>query len=382
LQLRSRRNRDGWLLRLGAVSLLALALVFAGCGGDEGGSERAGDTVASQSDSQDAAGAQLSGAKRFLGQHTDRLVGFTQEFEGLATRYHDLAAAESFDLERLWGRRADDVQPLLRQMKAAWVEGNPYYERVEGIVAGTPSLAEYDVILDAGSSASEDPQSAVPFDLTLSDGTVLKQPGNLYNLTEGALWGTLPAELRRAGARADLDGDGAREFGEVLPDPGLLLAASESFHEHAKELDNAGEAWEPTPSDAFTAIVVMVPTMSEYFGQWKVSRFVKGEAASAEAFNVVSRLSDIRDILTGLEVIYEGVEPAIARIDKEQAAQTGQELADLRAFMAQLHAREQAGKRFAPEQADTLGSEAQERATAIAGQVSQAAAQLGVEIAQ
>ena len=279
---------------------MALALVFAGCGGDEG-SERAGDTVASQADFQDAAGAQLSGAKRFLGQHTDRLVGFTQEFEGLATRYHELAAAESFDLERLWGRRADDVQPLLLQMKAAWVKGNPYYERVEGIVAGTPSLAEYDVILDAGSSASEDPQSAVPFDLTLSDGTVLKQPGNLYNLTEGALWGTLPAELRRAGAPADLDGDGAREFGEVLPDPALLLAASESFHEHAKELDNAGEAWDPSPSDAFTAIVVMVPTISEYFGQWKVSRFVKGEAANAEAFNVVSRLSDIRDILTGLD---------------------------------------------------------------------------------
>ena len=104
MQLRSRRNRDGWCLRLGAVSLVALALVVAGCGGDDGGSERAGDTVASQADSQDAAGAQLSGAKRFLGQHTDRLVGFTQEFEGLATRYHELAAAESFDLERLWAQ--------------------------------------------------------------------------------------------------------------------------------------------------------------------------------------------------------------------------------------------------------------------------------------
>ena len=205
------------------------------------------------------------------------------------------------------------MEPLLRQMKAAWVQGNPYYERVEGIVAGTPSLAEYDVILDAGSSAAEDPQSAVPFDLTLSDGTVLKQPGNLYNLTEGALWGTLPKNARRPGAPADLDGDGTVEFGEVLPDPGLLLAASETFTEYAKELDTAGEAWRPTPSDAFTAIVVMVPTMSEYFGQWKVSRFVAGDAASAEAFNVVSRLSDIRDILTGLEVIYDGVEPAIGR---------------------------------------------------------------------
>jgi hypothetical protein len=55
-------------------------------------------------------------------------------------------------------------------LEELWIEGNPYYERMEGVVAGTPSLAEYDVILDAGSSAAEDPESAVPFDLTLSDG--------------------------------------------------------------------------------------------------------------------------------------------------------------------------------------------------------------------
>ena len=76
----------------------------------------------------------------------------------------------------------------------------------------------------------------------------------------------------------------------------------------------------------------MVPTMSEYFGQWKVSRFVAGDLASSESFNVVSRLSDIRDILTGLEVVYEGVEPAIGRIDEAKAAQTGRELTDLRDF--------------------------------------------------
>ena len=111
----------------------------------------------------------------------------------------------------------------------------------------------------------------------------------------------------------------------------------------------------------------MVPTMSEYFGQWKASRFVAGDRASSESFNVVSRLSDIRDILTGLEVIYEGVEPAIGRIDEAKAAQTGRELTDLRALIAQLYTREQAGNRFTAEQAETLGTEAQERATAIAG---------------
>ena len=60
----------------------------------------------------------------------------------------------------------------------------------------------------------------------------------------------------------------------------------------------------------------MVPTMSEYFGQWKESRFVQGAAADSEAFNVVSRLSDINDIISGLEVVYDGVEPTIAEDDQ------------------------------------------------------------------
>ena len=362
--------------------LLPLVLGLAACGGDDESSPGTGTSSSAPAESVAAPSVQLAGVKGFLGEHTDQLAGFTKEFNQLARRYHELAEAEDFELEALWAARAKEVAPLLAGMKAGWVEGNPYYERVEGIVAGTPSLAEYDVILDAGSSAAEDPESAVPFDLTLPDGTKLEQPGNLFNLTEGALWGTLPGRLGRAGTPADLDGDGKLEFGEVLPDPGLLLAASESFDKYAQELDAAGEDWDPTASDAFTAIVVMVPTMSEYFGQWKVSRFVAGDRASSESFNVVSRLSDIRDILTGLEVIYEGVEPAIGRIDEAKAAQTGRELTDLRAFIAQLYSREQAGTRFTAEQAETLGTEAQERATAIAGQVSQTAAELGVEIEQ
>ena len=374
------RDRRAWLPLLATVCLFAIA---AGCGGDEEQSEPATGTGSSlPAETETAAGADLSAVKSFLGDHTDRLVDSTQELNRLARRYHESTGEGQVDLDAQWDKRSEEIAPLLMAMKAAWVEGNPYYERVEGVVAGTPSLAEYDVIIDAGSSAAEDPESAVPFDLTLPDGTVLEQPGNLFNLTEGALWGTLPEELGRPGTPADLDGDGRTEFGEVLPDPALLLAASETFVRYAEELDAAGAAWEPTPSDAFTALVVMVPTMSEYFEQWKLSRFVAGEAASAQAFNVVSRLSDIRDILTGLEVIYNGVEPAVSQVDEQQAAQTGQELSELRSFIAELHDREQEGNRFTPEQADTLGTEAQERATAIAGQVSQAAAQLGVDIEQ
>jgi Imelysin len=369
-------------LTLLLAAIVALLAVPVGCGSGDEPSDDAAPTTTQEGESGSAPVAELSAVKSFLGEHTDRLAAFTQEFDRLASQYAELAEAEGGDLEAVWTNRADEVGPLLEEMKAAWIAGNPEYERVEGIVAGTPSLAEYDVIIDAGSSAADDPESAVPFDLTLADGTVLEQPGNLFNLTEGALWGTLPEELSRPGTPADLDGDGSVEFGEVLPDPLFLQASADTFVEYANELDAAGEAWEPTASDAFTAVVVMVPTMSEYFGQWKDSRFVAGGSATSEAFNVVSRLSDIRDILTGLEVIYEGIEPAVADVDEQRAAQTGEELSALRSFIGDLYQREQDGTRFTPEQADTLGTEAQERATAIAGQVSQAAAQLGVEIEQ
>ena len=122
--------------------------------------------------------------------------------------------------------------------------------------------------------------------------------------------------------------------------------------------------------------------MSEYFGQWKESRFVRGDAAESEAFNVVSRLSDINDIISGLQVVYDGVQPAVADVDEAAATQTGEELDELGSLISDLREQEAGGKRFTPEQADQLGADAQRRGDAVAGQVSQHAAQLGVEIQQ
>ena len=366
------------------LAALALGLGVAACGGSDSSTavaEPAPATPSAQSPGAAAEMVDLGGIKNYLLEHTQLLTRFTSEFEADAERYYDLAEAAGFDYERLYVDNRDELTGLLGRMKSDWVKGNPYYEQMEGIVAGTPSLAEYDVAIDAGANGAEDPESAVPFDLKLPDGTVLEQPGNFYNLTEGALWGTLPETLPQ-GTPADLDGDGTTGFGDVLPHAGFLVAAARDFDLYANRLAGAARAWEPQPSDAFTALVVMVPTMSEYFGQWKVSRFVLGERADGEAFNVVSRLSDINDILSSLQVIYDGVRPLAASVDQAQSAQTETQLDGLRAFIDDLHAREEGGARFTPEQADALGSEAQERGTAIAGQISQVAAQLGIEIEQ
>ena len=74
--------------------------------------------------------------------------------------------------------------------------------------------------------------------------------------------------------------------------------------------------------------------------------------------------------------------PAIAESDEAAASQTGKELGELSAFIADLRAQVHDGRRFTPEQADQLGSDAQARGEAVAGQVSQHAAQLGIEIQQ
>lgn len=321
--------------------------------------------------------ADLDGIKAYLTEGTAELKTHTAALKQSADSYYDAAKAANFDYTALAGN-ADAVGAVVAA-KNAWIAASPAYERMEGIVAGVPSLAEFDVILDAGSSAEDDPESAVPFDLTLPDGRVLAKPGNLFGIAESTLWGTRP---EWKGADADLDGNGSVDFGEVLPEANVLKATADAMDRYAGELETAGQSWQPNEADAFTALVVMIPTMSEYFESWKQSRFVLGEQSTQSDFVVISRLADIGDILGGLEVVYSNVSPSVKAVDEAQDQQIGTGISDLKAFVADVYKQEQDGKKFTPEEADTLGGEAQARATSIAGQVSQVAARLNVEIAE
>jgi hypothetical protein len=97
---------------------------------------------------------------------------------------------------------------------------------------------------------------------------------------------------------------------------------------------------------------------------------------------VISRLSDIQDILGSLQVIYDGVSPLVESANAEQHEQISQGLTDLKAYVADLYEQELDGRQFTAEEADFYGSEAQDRATAITGQVAQAAALLNIELAE
>jgi hypothetical protein len=360
------------LNRLPTLALVAAALSVAACGDDDkGASEGRAETAATQD-------AGLAAIKGYLLEHTERLVDDTAEIRAGAEDYHRLARAARFDYARLLDANREEVRALVERAQAAFAKANPSYEEMEGVVAGVPSLAEYDVIIDAGGDASE-PESAVPFDIETPAGRTFEQPGNFNYLIETTAYGTEP-RFQAKGVQPDLDGDGKAEFGESLPDADFYVAAARDFEKYAKELDAAGRDWEPTAGDALTALVVMTPTMSEYFAAWKNSRFVAGQKASEKAFVAASRLQDIADILGGLVLVYDNVQPLVAKADRQQAEQTEQSLAQLHGFAAGLLAKEQAGRKFTAEEADTLGSQAQERAEAIAGQITQAAAKLNIEI--
>jgi hypothetical protein len=372
------------MLRTRLTSLLLLtllALPLAACGTPTAATPTAVPAALPTTATTTNAQADLSGVKEYLVGKAGDLTSATAELKTASDRYYELAKAANFDYAALWQSQPADIVKTIEAARAAWIKASPRYEQIEGIVAGVPSLAEFDVILDAGASGAEDPENAVPFDLALPDGRTLAKPGNLFGVAESTLWGTF-ADFTAQGVEADINGNGKADFGDGLPDANVLKAAADMLDEQARQLATAAGGWQPTEADAFTALVTMVPTMTEYFDSWKNSRFVAGEAATQRDFVAISRLADIQDILSSLEVVHQGVSPLIVTADPAQDQQIGQGLRDLKAFVAGVHQKEQNGQRFSPEDADLLGAEAQNRATAITGQVTQAAAKLNIAIEQ
>ncbi len=358
--------------RSALAALCAMGLA-AGCGDADTSSS---DTTALNESA--ATAADLAAVKGYLTEHTARLKTDVAALRQNAEAYYSLAEDAGFDYGKLLGEQREQVATLVRRGQKGFQKANPAYEEMEGVVAGVPSLADYDVIIDAGGDGS-DPASAVPFDIRTPAGKTFEQPGNFNFLIETAYYGTEP-RFAAKDVEPDLDGDGKVEFGEALPDADFLVAAARDFQKQADALDADAQAYEPTLQDAMTALVVMTPTMSEYFEAWKNSRFIAGSKATETAFVAASRLQDIEDILGGLVLVYDNVEPSIAKVDGQQAAQTGSSLQELHDFAGRLRKAEAGGRDFTASDADTLGSEAQGQAEAIAGQISQAASRLNIKL--
>ena len=244
-----------------------------------------------------------------------------------AQQYHDLAEQSDFDTKKMLADNQEEVAKLLGDAKKTYVDANPAYEEMEGVVAGVPSLADYDVIIDAGSDASDPGER----------GAVLDQDRGRQDL-QAARQPLLPRPRARSTARsrsgrprptstATARSSSARR----CPTRASTSPRSRSSTSRPRSSTPPPRSGRPTEQDALTALVVMTPTMSEYFEAWKNSRFIAGDKATEKSFVGASRLQDIADILGGLKLIYANVQPKIAEANQEQADQTGQSLTELEA---------------------------------------------------
>ncbi|MCK5920704.1 MAG: extracellular solute-binding protein, partial [Methylococcales bacterium] len=308
----------------------------------------------------------------------------TAAFRAGAERYYALVAhvleqhPDDNPYEHLWNDHPDEMRELVEQMRTDWFTASQHYELDEGIVAGVPTLAYFDGWIDAGPTGADDPEGAIAWQLVLADGTVLESPGNFFhNLTEPTLYGTVDEYI---GLAVDMDGDGNIELGEVLPEAEILLASAQGLDMATAQMVTAVEAWEPTLEDAFMALVTMIPTMNEYFEQWKLSSYIAGNDFEEAAFIAVSRLFDINGILTGLDVTYDKIRPVVGGVDADLDNQIDTGFDDLLGYVGNLFDQEKAGVIFAPEEADAFGTEAQDKATALSALVAQAAAKANIDL--
>ncbi len=137
------------------------------------------------------ADADLDAIKQYTLGNAQQMKSGTAALLAVAQTYYDLVAAHNFDYEAAWAQQPEVLTQLTADTKAGWLQASQYYELNEGVIAGVPSLAFYDVWIDAGPSASEDPVTAYEWTLTLPDGRALKSPGNFFHsILEPTIWGT------------------------------------------------------------------------------------------------------------------------------------------------------------------------------------------------
>lgn len=365
----------GTTTRLGArVSIVARAIV--------GGAFVASlilPVAAAAQDAQGTAAPDLDSLKSQMVTNIIDMKAGTAEVLAFAQWYYEQAKAMNFDYQALWDAQHDEIVARLTAARDAWVnKAHANYELSEGLVAGVPALSSFDVLIDAGPSGADDPTNALDITLDLPDGTKLEKPGNYFHLvTEPTLWGTNDAFV---GLQIDMDGDGTIEVGEALPNANVLLAGAAALDNATADLVTAINDWQPSLSDAFTALVNMIPTMEGYFNEWKLSSFVMGDQAEEQGFVANSRLVDVLGILSGLNLTYSKLQPLVETVDPAMAAQIESGMTDMMAFVQDLLDKENSGTRFTPEEADLYGKTLQDQAATTAGLVTQAAALLDIPL--
>lgn len=320
--------------------------------------------------------ANAQNVKSYLVEALTKIETAADAFVQNAAAYDKLIAANNGDPSRAFTASPAEVTRLVEALREGYKAMDSFgYETIEGIVAGVPVLAAYDVYLDAGV-----PQDQVgggtpvaPVVISLPGGGEIDQEGSLFTyLVEPMLWGSNDKLVQSV----DLNSDGQLSPHESLPRPDLLQAVAGDLRAKLRQLREAAVAWQPSTADYLSAIITMTPTLSGYFDDWKESRYAP-EASGK--FTAVSRVSDMRGIMFSVSVMYGAVQNEVAGKDPALAHSIQQGFDGVLAFIDRVDRREKkSGGRMTVAEVDELAEQAKQKADKLVPQVEQAAAILEV----
>ena len=356
--------------------ILLLGLVLGGCGAPAPATPTPAPPALPEGGVTVGVETDLTSVQGYMLDRMQTLKKVTSALRANGEAYYARVGATP-DYAKLWQADQANLTALVQAGQNRWLTLPPLYEQVESIVAGVPVLARYNLILRVGASAESGGTNTAPFDLSLPDGRVLVQPGNLFALIESTLWGIDP-RYAAPGVQADFDGDGAQEPGETLPDAALLKGALDALDTYAGQLLDQAQSWQPTLNEVFTVLSVMLPTVESDFTIWRDLR--AGGAAPTVPSEMVSRLLDIQARLATLRVVYAAVRSQVRAVDPAQDSQFDTGLGSLHEFVTDILRQEQAGRVYTLDEAILLEVEAQDRTGALKGQVAQVMALLGAQV--
>ncbi|MDB5327845.1 MAG: hypothetical protein JWM57_3414 [Phycisphaerales bacterium] len=315
------------------------------------------------------------GVKAYLVTVVESCNVAAADLKAAATTYADLVKAAGSPAAAAQSESAK-VADAIKKMRDAYQRLDSFgYEYVEGIVAGVPGLEKYDVELDSGlPKADATSPSDVVADVIVHAGPdTLDHQGSLNNfLIEPTVFGTNPKFIDGA---AVLPGMGTNAVG--LPKPQLAVALADYAIDGYGRLLKDSKAWQPTDKDCFQAVYNMTPTLADYFDEWKETK--KTGAAPGGRFVAVSRVSDMRGIMSSVQLTWDGLMTDVKAKDPALAESVTRGYGQILTFINTVDTRDQQ-KPLTIEAIDALGSQAKDKADKLTAQTQQAAALLGVTV--
>ena len=294
----------------------------------------------------------LAHLKKHLVSTIENMLSVASDFKSNAEKYSDIMgrlnrtnSAES--------ATAADIQSLIEAMRQNYKDMDSFaYETIEGIVAGVSSLAQHDIILDAGVPGGEGaPDEVAEYTLSLANGKKLVNPGALFTyVIEPTLWGS----------RADFLSE-QKVQNMRLPCPEVLAAAADELQKRISQLLQDARAWQPTTQDLIGALLQMTPTLGDYFDEWKESRY-SGEKSGL--FSAVSRVSDMKGIIGSCRDMFVAIAPVVGEKNPSLRDAVERQFREILEFLDEIEQREK-NDQISPDEAEELGSVARRRTDAL-----------------